>query len=267
MVACSHWGKNMLRKWRAFVKQVACAPGMVTGVRKVAFDQSFELTWKELTSCPIKYEDISYTKMKGRQLERIYWPKEPMEAALEKLRTRLAKPHSSVAVQLSAGVKDSRSQGFCMQNLVITQTADQMYIDIYYRSTEVVQKFLADLIFFAAKLPPLFPDRKPSVIRFKFANTYLSAVFAPILLRYEPLPREFFVALYENDPKFFRTFGLATRKFFKDTHNYTYRTRVKMFEYYQEHLKDDVKMKNVVLMLSKLTGDVPDDEEEEDEVS
>lgn len=254
----------MLTKWLRFVRQVAGAKGMVTGVRKVAFDQSFELTWGELTSCPIKYEDLGYTKAKGRQLERIYWPQEDFVAAMAKLADRRSKPHSSVAVQLSAGEKDSRSQGYCMQNMVITQTADRMYIDVYYRSTEVTQKFLADLVFFAAKLPAFFPDRKPSVIRFKFANTYLSAVFAPILLRYEPDPLGLFVQLYEEDPKFYRTFGLATRRFFNETHNYSYRTRVKMFEYYKEHVGNDGKMKVLVKTLAKLTGDVPEDDEDEE---
>lgn len=256
----------MLTRWLEFARHVSGERGMVTGVRKVAFNQSFDLTWKELLDCRVTYEDLGYTRMKGRQLERIYWPQEDFEAAIAKLESRRSKPHSSVAVQLSAGTKDSRSQGYCMQNLVITQTADHMFIDIYYRSTEITQKFLADLVFFASKLPPFFKNRQPSIIRFKFANTYLSAVFAPILLRYEPDPYQFFWDLRQNDPKFYRTFGLETRRFFNETHNYTYRTRVKMFDYYKQHVGNEGKMKSVVAMLSTLNGEIPDDEDD-DEVS
>ena len=251
----------MLRKWLDFTHRVAFAPGMVTGVRKVAFDQKFMLTWDELCNCPITYQDLGYTAAKGRQLERIYWPQEDFQAAIDKLKARTSKPHSSVAVQLSAGTKDSRSQGYCMQNMVITQTAGSFHLDVYYRSTEVTQKFLADLVFFSQKLPQFFPDRKPAFIRFRFANTYLSAVFAPILLRYDPNPMELFINLDMHDPKFYRTFGLATRRFFNETHNYTYRTRVKMFEYYKEHV-DKEKMKPLVKLLSTLKGELVDDEDE-----
>lgn len=252
----------MLTKWLAFVRQVAIADGMVTGVRKVAFDQGFELTWDELISSRLTYEDLGYTKMKGRQLERIYWNAEGLQAAVEKLATRKSKPHSSVAVQLQVGEKDSRSQGHCMQNLVVTQTTDRCYVDLYYRSTEITQKFLADLVLFSQKLPELFLDRKPSVVRFRFANVYLSAVFTPIFLRYEPDPLGFFEKLEVGDPKFYRTFGLATRRFFNETHNYTYRTRVKMFDFYKEHV-DHGKMRPLVKKLSTLKGEIIEEEDED----
>jgi len=251
----------MIAKWLAFVRQVASTPGMVTGVRKVAFDQSFILTWEELTKATLTYEDLGYTKTKGRQLERIYWPQESMGAMLEKLNSRRYKPHSSVAVQMAAGIKDSRSQGYCMQSMVITQTSSGRQVDLYYRSTEVIKKFLADLVFFKTKLVPLFGDNPPTVIRFRFANTYLSAVFAPIFLRYEPKALEFFTTLRKEDPKFFRTFGLATRRFFNETHNYSYRTRVKMFEYYKEHCTTDPHLQK---LLVGLTGTIEEDEDEDE---
>jgi len=251
----------MLTKWLAFVRQVACAPGMVTGVRKVAFDQTFTLTWGELISATLTYEDLGYTKMKGRQLERIYWPQEGMDAMLEKLSLRKFKPHSSVAVSMAAGVKDSRSQGHCMLSTVVTQTSQGRHVDLQYRSTEITQKFLADLVFFKHKLVPLFGDYPPKFIRFRFANTYLSAVFAPIWMRYEPEPLKVFLELRDQDPKFFRTFGLATRKFFNDTHNYSYRTRVKMFEYYKEHCTTDPELKKLLI---GLTGTIEEDDDEDE---
>lgn len=234
---------------------------MVTGVRKVAFDQRFEMSWDELTHSKLTYEDLGYTKAKGRQLERIYWNQGGMDSMLEKLTSRKSKPHSSVAVQMASGTKDSRSQGYCMQNMVITQTSTGRQIDLYYRSTEVTQKFLADLVFFRQKLVGVFGDQPPGVIRFHFANTYLSAVFAPILLRYEPDPLGFFQQLSQSDPKFFRTFGLATRRFFKESHNYTYRTRVKMFEYYKEHCTTDPRLQK---LLAGLTGTIEEDDDEDE---
>lgn len=236
---------------------------MVTGVRKVAFDQRMVLTWDQLVNCPLTYEDIGFTAAKGRQLERIYWPQEDFQAAIEKLRSRVSKPHSSVAVQMASGVKDSRSQGYCLQNMVITQTPKHLHIDIFYRSTEAIAKFLADLIFFSRKLPPLF-DRKPTHITFHFANSYVSALFAPILLRYHSKPLDFFIQVSKEDPKFFRTFGLSTRRNFGDINPYSYRTRSKMWDYQHQFINlKSHKMLPVVRLLTGLTGEIVDDDDDE----
>lgn len=252
----------MINAWLDFVRQAALAPGMTTGVRKIVFDQHFEMPWETLTSCPISYEDIAYTKAKGRQLERIYWPVPDIEAAFEKLKSRTSKPHSSVAIQLKNGIKDSRSQGRCLQTLVVTQTPDRLYIDISYRSTEVTQKFLADLIFFSQKLPAYFPDRTPSVVRFHFANAYISAVFAPILMRYDGQPLGFLREVRSADPKFFRTYGLSVGKNFNPICVYTYRTRQKMWSYHQEHVGvSSKKMLPVVKLLASLRGTITEEPE------
>lgn len=254
----------MLIKWLAFVRQVACAPGMVTGVRKVAFDQTFTLTWEELISATLTYEDLGYTRMKGRQLERIYWPQEGMDAMLEKLAERESKPHTSVAVSMAAGIKDSRSQGFCMQSTVFTQTKAGLEISILYRSTEIIQKFLADLVFFKQKFGPLLIGKKPLKVKFYFVNAYISAVFSPIILRYDPDPLKLFQELEIRDPKFFRTFGLASQRNFNPTCVYQYRTRVKQWEYYQEHVgNSNPKMLPIIARLSRLRGTLEDSDEDD----
>lgn len=256
-----------LTAWRRLIWDSSGADTLaITGVRKVCADQSFQLTWWELLEIrDLNYEDLCYTKAKGAQLNRNYWDQSGVDAAVEKLNGRRDKPHSSVSIQLQNGPKDSRSQGFCMQNLVISVTPETCTVDIYYRSTELIQKFLADLVFFSRKLPELFGrlGYRPTVVRFKFANTYLSAVFMPIFLRFEPDPLGFFQNLERRDPKFFRTCGLATRRFFTPTHNYSYRTRVKMFEYYKQHVEDP-RMKPLVKMLSTLKGETPTDDEDEE---
>lgn len=260
------WLLPVLSKWLDFVWRVAAEPTLaLSGVRKIVADQYFELTWEEMTNSELTYQDLCYTKAKGAQLNRNYWNQEAVDLAVDKLLDRQGKPHSSVSIQLQGGVKDSRSQGYCMQNMVITMTATTCTVDIYYRSTELIQKFLADLVFFNSKLPTVFEKlgREPTTIRFKFANVYLSAVFMPIFLRFEPYPKEFFAHTMDHDQKFYRTCGLATRRFFNETHNYTYRTRVKMFEYYKEHVNHD-KMKPLVKMLSTLKGEAPTDEEDDE---
>lgn len=257
----------MIEAWRGLVWQAAAAPTLcVSGVRKIISDLHWSIDWGDLITPDLNFTDICYTSAKLRQLERNYWNVEGFEAAFTKLAARKGKDHTSVSIQLQADEKDSRSQGFCMQNMVITQTKDVLLVDVYYRSTEVLQKFLADLILFSQKLPPMFTalGRNPTQVRFHFANMYLSAVFMPILMRYEPDPVGFFKELQKGDPRFFRTCGLSTRVFFRDSHNYTYRTRVKMFDYWKKHV-DPGMVKSLGTFLDKLKGIEPDLPETDDD--
>jgi len=239
--------------WCRIIWQAAAAPTLViTGVRKISSNFHFEITG--LSGAP-DYKDLGYTAAKGRQLERNYWNQELVDAGIEKLKGRKDKPHTSVTIPLQGSEKDSRSQGHCMIAMVVTEIPKSSTVDIFYRSTELTQKFLADLIFLSHKLPPVFEamEIEPSVIRFHFANVYLSAVFAPIFLRYESNPGGFFDYLELKDPKFYRTYGLATRRFFNETHNYTYRSRVKQFEYFKEFV-DQEKVAGLKLTLQRLKG-------------
>lgn len=257
----------MIDEWRDLIWRAAAAPTLqLSGVRKIAADQSLILPWDSLTNLGMDYGDLCYTKAKDRQLLRNYWSQAEVDAAMEKLAGRKSKDHSSVSIQMRAGDKDSRSQGFCMQNTVITMTPTVLTLDIYYRSTELIQKFGADLVFFSRQFPPLFEKlgRTPSVVRMRFANVYLSAVFMPILMRYEPDPLGFFQHLEKHDPRFYRTCGLATRRFFNATHNYTYKTRAKMFDYWKEHV-DAKKVKPLGKHLSTLKGEVPVNDDEGDD--
>lgn len=226
----------MIAAWTSLIRQASYAePLLYAGVRKIVEDFSFELDSLEQG---FEYEDLCYTPSKGAQLKRNYWNQESWDAALEKLVSREGKEHSSVAVRLQAAEKDSRSQGFCMQNLVITRTRKKTSVDIFYRSTEVIQKFAADLMFFAQELPPVLEAHgiKPDVYRFKFANLYVSAMFAPIYIRFEEDPADFLRKLQRTDPRFARTLALALHKHYQEDHSYSYRTRVKMFDYWRKHI-------------------------------
>ena len=257
----------MLKQWTHLIRAIGNTEGLVySGVRKIVADIKWSLPWEKLTSHKLKYPDLDYTLSKRSQLLRNYWDTEAVEAAMEKLMARRGKDHTSVSIQLKGQKKDPRSQGFCMQNLVITMTKEVVTVDIYYRSTELVQKFLADLIFFSEVLPPLFErlGKEPTVIRFTFANVYLSSVFMPIFCRLDSDPAEFFRTLQLNDPRFFRTCGLATSKFLKPDHNYTYRSRIKMFEYWKKHVSAE-KVKAVTKLIGNLRGELPNEEITDDD--
>lgn len=239
--------------WLDFNLKVACAPALVySGVRKIVRQVDQTVPWSYLNDLPMGYEDLCYSaRTKRNQLMRTYWNQDNVEAALEKLLGRDGKDHTSVGIQLQGGVKDSRSMGHCMQNMVITAIKDKVFVDLYYRSTEATQKFGADLVLFSEVLPPIF-DRigiAPEELRFQFSNAYFSAMFTPIICAFSEDQASFFKTIQQYDPRFFRSLGMATRRYFQDTHNYTYRTRVKMFEYWKENVQEDQSLKELLFSI------------------
>src|SRR6185369_17131685 len=144
--------------WRTLIWHAASLPTFtLSGVRKIVSDVAFQIPWDALVNTKLSYADLHYTLAKRRQLARNYWDQEEVDAAREKLVAREGKKdHTSVSIQLRGQKKDSRSQGYCMQNLVISMSRTALEVDVYYRSTELIQKFAADLVFFSEQLPPLF---------------------------------------------------------------------------------------------------------------
>lgn len=243
---------SVIDPWLDLLHRVAATPPLArSGVRKIIANVSWELPYSEFEDPGIHYRDLCYSeKGKHAQLARNYWDQDAVDAAVGKLQAREGKDHSSVTISLQGAKKDSRSQGFCMVAMVITRTKSDASVDIFYRSTELIQKFAADLVFFSKQFPVIFDelDFEPSVVRFHFANVYLSAMFIPIVLKYDD------GAIFEElkkDPQFYRTAGMSTRRYFNATHNYTYRTRVKLFEYWKENV-DESKLQKLKKELDKL---------------
>ncbi|HKZ43066.1 MAG TPA: hypothetical protein VJ044_19055, partial [Candidatus Hodarchaeales archaeon] len=121
---------------------------------------------------------------------------------------------TSVAMLMRGGVKDSRSMGWCMLNTIITSGPKlQTVVEVQYRSTELILKFGADLVF----LRDLLNKRlgvHPDLVRFRFANAYLSGVFMPTYCRFND-PIEFLELLWKNDRKLFSG---GTRFFLRSTY-------------------------------------------------
>lgn len=256
----------MLEHWLRLHWEMAQRETLViSGVRKIVGDVQFELPGSALHT-DLDFTDLGFRgKNKFNQLKRTYWNQESVDSAIEKLLSRSGSPHASAAVRLQAGDKDSRSSGYCMQNMVITITKDRSFIDLHYRSTEISLKFLADLIFFSRMLPPLFDQLgiQPEVIRFKFANAFMSALFQPIFLRWEEDPVGFYKHLRKHDPRFFRTYALASSKYLLETHNYSYRSRILMFEYARKYITRE-KMDKMRPLFKGLREEEPLAEDEDD---
>ena len=191
------------------VKQCLAKPAfMYTGVRKIVQN----LTYSVSALPNISYEDLGYGKNKHKQLMRNYWNESEIERVKALLEHRKKQSFTSAAMSMRAAVKDSRSQGHCMQTMVITKMKEQTVVEMQYRSTEVILKFGGDLVF----LPYVFRelDIEPDTIRFHFANAYLSGVFFPTLSRWWDAC-DFLEHLWVHDQ---RLFAAGTRFFLRSAY-------------------------------------------------
>lgn len=238
----------LLQSWDGLIHDVARRPSLViSGVRKIVQGVMWETPGEAWTGDePFSWQDISYSGKDNKinQLTRIYYNQAFVDEGRAKLRTRVddEATQTSVGIVMRGDDKDSRSQGHCIQNIVVTHAEirgkEIVTVDVFYRSTECIKKFLADVIFLRKVVFPgiLEGFPWPQTIRFYFSNIFLSALFVPIHLRYSEDKLALFETLRETDPRFFRTCLNACSKFFEASHNYSYRERIRMFDYTQQFL-------------------------------
>lgn len=204
---------------------------LYTGVRKIVQGVTYEMT--ELPK--VNLEQLGYRGGKIRQLMRNYFNDEEVEAAKTKLAARRKSPHTSIALNTLGQNKDTRSQGHCIRSIVITQTPHWTEVDILYRSTEIIQKHMADYALIPMILERAGLAHTPRVYRLYFANVFLTALFAPLLFQHTD-PIKFYEFLRARDPKYFKTFLNATAKFYEKECRYSYKHRVKMWDIAQRKL-------------------------------
>lgn len=148
------WVKEVLRLSRR-------EADFYSGCRKIITQHSirFDDLWDDKD--PLILEDAGYTKSKMSHLIRLYVHEESIEAALKLWALRRAKTaYGSVGFtcynhfQKNSETKKSKRasvMGPCIQSVVITQIKGgkkgKYMIDAFYRTTEILKKFPADLIF------------------------------------------------------------------------------------------------------------------------
>jgi hypothetical protein len=134
----------------------------------------------------VSLEQLGYGKNKMGQLNKTYWS----EAEADRIRAILTKrsdhEFTSVAMAMRGEAKkDNRSMGWCMCSLVVTRIRKgPEIVTMQYRSTELTKKFGGDLVFLSTVFERL--GLKPDLVRFQFANAYLSGVFFPYLSVFWP---------------------------------------------------------------------------------
>ena len=205
-----------------------------TGVRKIVQGLTYSTPTLPVVDLPmLGYRGVGDSKVK--QLLRNYHNGPEIESAKVKLKARRSSEHTSVAVSTLGTAKDSRSQGFCLRNIVITQTRKKTTVDIVWRSTEFIQKNTADHALLPLILEQLELAHTPSEYRFYMANGYVTALFMPLLFRHTD-PVAYFEKLKTADPKYYRTALNAFAKFTEPTCRYNYTHREKMYHFTHKHL-------------------------------
>lgn len=132
-----------------------------SGCRKIIRGRSvrFDDLWD--SKDPLVLEDAGYTGAKLSHLKRLYVHQESIDAALMLWKLRRDKTsYGSVGftcynhfLKNDAVKKSKRASvmGPCLQSVVITQVKGgkngQYFIDVFYRTTEILKKFPADLVF------------------------------------------------------------------------------------------------------------------------
>lgn len=193
----------------SLIRQVIEKPAFLySGVRKIVQD----ITWEVDRLPVVTFEQLGYSKNKLKQLQRNYVNEEEFDRVLGVLTKRSDQSFTSVALSLRGKPKDSRSMGHCMLSLVVTRGNKLETVEIQYRSTELILKFGGDLAF----MPWVFDQLglNPDLIRFRFANAYLSGVFFPTLCSmWDPI--DFFDLLWKKDKKLF---AAGTRFFLRSAY-------------------------------------------------
>lgn len=130
------------------------------------------------------YHHWNYGPGKHKQLVRNYVNEEEFQRVNSLLKRRSSHKYTSLALALRGAQKNSRSQGWCMLSTVLTLSDLGTTVEVQYRTTEVVLKFAADVIFLRDYiLPKLGIDpAKVKQFRFRFANCWIGGPYFSYLV-------------------------------------------------------------------------------------
>ena len=252
----------------AWANQVAVLAGQkpagIIQIRKFFMGVEFAFSWDVFsTGIKMNFGDIGYGKSGAKmgQLRRVYFNEEEIRLANEKLRLRMGsgnnrEAQSCIHARFGNGKKDSRSQGHCMLGVTVSylrETLDGepiLSLDIMYRTTELTQKFLADLKFLHEIVFPALLEGtglQPTQVRFIFSQIYISSLYLPVLYRLVP-PSTILDPMEKNDNKFWRLAASALKFLVREDNPYNYRTRAKMHEFFHQKVMptfDDKELKKI----------------------
>ena len=221
---------TLKQQWITACLQAAYHPAtLYTGARKIISPYRIHLTLDP----SLTMADAGYTKNKLSQLTRNYLHVEARDAALRLWDERRAKrKYGSVGfttynhfVKGDVRHRTPRGSSFgpCIQSVIITQNERKQYsIDIPYRTTELMKKFPADLVFIRdVLLPPFdFEGLEPTGVTFHFANVTSHVMYFAVILCHIENPITVLETLRKTDSYYYKWVIRWTSRYFLKEHEH-----------------------------------------------
>ncbi len=178
------------------------------GCRKITRAQRLHFGSRHWTD-DMKMSDLGYTPAKMKQLDRNYLHEESQTIALQLWERRLRQgKYGSVGmttynhfIKNDPDKKSKRASvmGPCIQGVTITLLPGGVpAVDVFYRTTELLKKFPADLVWLRDRLLAPFELKEPEVT-FHFANVTTHPMYFATLVPHLADPVQFLETLKLTD--------------------------------------------------------------------
>lgn len=206
---------GLKERWLELCLDLSLEPArLVVGTRKILRNQTWVISgddWRTGEFDPEEVVGYNNWQVKRKQLHRYYVNPEELERAIAKFKfiSKEKDKFDSVNMTLKNEHKSGwTSQDHCMASMIISywpkshKGPANTEIDVYYRTTEVAKKFVADLALFREDI---FPHFEPiSRIRFVFSTLNMSVAFTPAIFLSAVDPVAFMTELQRSDERHWR---------------------------------------------------------------
>jgi hypothetical protein len=141
----------------------------------------------------LSMQDMGYRNNKIKQLIRNYFNEESTKQAVEEFKKRSNKtsPFSISASCRGIPKAGNKSLDYCLQGYVLVGKGDKTCkLIMMYRTTEVVKKFYADLVFFQEYILPKFDFKNCPIteVHIMAGNITANFLYYPLLIPHQKLP-------------------------------------------------------------------------------
>lgn len=195
---------NMLETWRDFgLLLMVSPPEARQSSRKLFRDLTLKVPGSFLNpnEGSVTYESTGYKPTKVTQLQWHYLNQPTIDRCLFDVKAKLqGRKVGSGTWDFRGNVKKHVKADYCLVGGVATCWKDAIDLDIFYRSTEFIKRFLGDLIFFKQDIVPQFVRLAPvNSIKFHFSNLTWHPMMAMYLLAHVPDWEDWMARLEKKD--------------------------------------------------------------------
>ncbi|XAO54149.1 pyrimidine hmase synthase [Yersinia phage vB_YenM_P744] len=237
--------------WKLMAEELCMTPPTTyASARKIHTNISFEIPWEEFTPIlpNIDLRTFGYAgwRAKEQQLDRNYFNEKEFNNANAILIKRKGKNQSCVTARFGGPTaKGEDSMGYCMQSISYNLISKDLrgnprrVVEVHYRATEFLKKFVADLIYLQERVLPVLLDGvdEPTSIRFHFQTIDINPLYVNIMAQHLDL-HKIMSHVMNHERKWSRVFTNGLYQLLTDgTGCQAYATLRKQYESFQEFHK------------------------------